>query len=121
MKSQIITEAAAGETVDVLETMDKWSRVRTADGYIGYVENRKLEAGEQIAPVSTFEAPVYTSISMDGKGKAGISSGHTAGGNNTLEELCIQCQGMNVIVPTWFNVVSSDGTYTSLASKGLRG
>lgn len=53
VKSQIITEAAAGETVDVLETMDKWSRVRTADGYIGYVENRKLEAGEQIAPVST--------------------------------------------------------------------
>ncbi len=58
--------------MDVLETMDKWSRVRTADGYIGYVENRKLEAGEQIAPVSTFEAPVYTSISMDGKVRLGF-------------------------------------------------
>ena len=117
VKSQIITEAAAGETVDVLETMDKWSRVRTADGYIGYVENRKLEAGEQVAPVSTFEAPVYTSISMDGKVRLGFHQVTRQEGNNTLEDYASNARGMNVIVPTWFNVVSSDGTYTSLASK----
>ena len=117
VKSQIITEAAAGETVDVLETMDKWSRVRTADGYIGYVENRKLEAGEQVAPVSTFEAPVYTSISMDGKVRLGFHQVTRPEGNNTLESYVSNARGMNVIVPTWFNVVSGDGTYTSLASR----
>ena len=117
VKSQIITEAAAGETVDVLETMEKWSRVRTSDGYIGYVENRKLEAGEQVAPVSTFEAPVYTSISMDGKVRLGFHQVTRPEGNNTLESYVSNAGGMNVIVPTWFNVVSSDGTYTSLASK----
>ena len=117
VKSQIITEAAAGETVDVLETMEKWSRVRTSDGYIGYVENRKLEAGEQVAPVSTFEAPVYTSISMDGKVRLGFHQVTRPEGNNTLEEYASNARGMNVIVPTWFNVVSSDGTYTSLASR----
>ena len=117
VKSQIITEAAAGETVDVLETMEKWSRVRTSDGYIGYVENRKLEAGEQVAPVSTFEAPVYTSISMDGKVRLGFHQVTRPEGNNTLEDYASNARGMNVIVPTWFNVVSSDGTYTSLASR----
>ena len=117
VKSQIITEAAAGETVDVLETMEKWSRVRTSDGYIGYVENRKLEAGEQVAPVSTFEAPVYTSISMDGKVRLGFHQVTRQEGNNTLESYVSNARGMNVIVPTWFNVVSSDGTYTSLASR----
>ena len=117
VKSQIITEAAAGETVDVLETMEKWSRVRTSDGYIGYVENRKLEAGEQIAPVSTFEAPVYTSISMDGKVRLGFHQVTRPEGNNTLESYVSNAGGMNVIVPTWFNVVSGDGTYTSLASR----
>ena len=117
VKSQIITEAAAGETVDVLETMEKWSRVRTSDGYIGYVENRKLEAGEQVAPVSTFEAPVYTSISMDGKVRLGFHQVTRPEGNNTLESYVSNARGMNVIVPTWFNVVSSDGTYTSLASR----
>lgn len=117
VKSQIITEAAAGETVDVLETMEKWSRVRTSDGYIGYVENRKLEAGEQAAPVSTFEAPVYTSISMDGKVRLGFHQVTRPEGNNTLESYVSNAGGMNVIVPTWFNVVSGDGTYTSLASR----
>lgn len=117
VKSQIITEAAAGETVDVLEAMEKWSRVRTSDGYIGYVENRKLEAGEQVAPVSTFEAPVYTSISMDGKVRLGFHQVTRPEGNNTLESYVSNARGMNVIVPTWFNVVSGDGTYTSLASR----
>lgn len=117
VKSQIITEAAAGETVDVLETMEKWSRVRTLDGYIGYVENRKLEAGEQVAPVSTFEAPVYTSISMDGKVRLGFHQVTRPEGNNTLDSYVSNARGMNVIVPTWFNVVSGDGTYTSLASR----
>ena len=117
VKSQIITEAAAGETVDVLETLEKWSRVRTSDGYIGYVENRKLEPGEQVAPVSTFEAPVYTSISMDGKVRLGFHQVTRQEGNSTLEDYASDAKGMNVIVPTWFNVVSSDGTYTSLASK----
>ena len=81
------------------------------------VENRKLEAGEQIAPVSTFEAPVYTSISMDGKVRLGFHQVTRQEGNNTLEDYASNARGMNVIVPTWFNVVSSDGTYTSLASK----
>ena len=117
VKSQIITEAAAGETVDVLETMEKWSRVRTSDGYIGYVENRKLEAGVPVAPVSTFEAHVDTSISMDGKVRLGFHQVTRPEGNNTLESYVSNARGMNVIVPTWFNVVSGDGTYTSLASR----
>ena len=81
------------------------------------MENRKLEAGEQVAPVSTFEAPVYTSISMDGKVRLGFHQVTRQEGNNTLEDYASNARGMNVIVPTWFNVVSSDGTYTSLASK----
>lgn len=56
VKSPILTELEQGETVDVLETMEKWSRVRTEDGYIGYIENRRLEAREQVTPQSSFEA-----------------------------------------------------------------
>ena len=55
VKSPILTELSQGESVDVLEPMEKWSRVRTGDGYIGYIENRKLEAGEQVMPESLFE------------------------------------------------------------------
>lgn len=117
VRSPILTELAAGESVDVLETMEKWSRVRTGDGYVGYIENRRLDAGEKVTPKSSFQAPVYTSISMDGKVRLGFHQVTTQEANSTLERYASVTKDMNVIVPTWFNVVSSDGTYNSLASK----
>ena len=65
--------------MDVLEPMEKWSRVRTGDGYIGYIENRKLEAGEQVMPESLFEA-LYIPAFPWMKGPVGIPSGDTPGG-----------------------------------------
>ena len=41
----------------------------------------------------------------------------TRAANDDLEEYASVAQGMNVIVPTWFNVTSNDGTYTSLADR----
>ena len=117
VKSPILTELEQGETVDVLETMEKWSRVRTEDGYIGYIENRRLEAREQVTPQSSFEAPVYTSISMDEKVRLGFHQVTRQEANSTLESYVAVTKDMNVIVPTWFNVISDDGTYNSLASK----
>ena len=117
VKSPILTELEQGESVDVLETMEKWSRVRTEDGYIGYIENRRLEAREQVTPESSFEAPVYTSISMDEKVRLGFHQVTRQEANSTLESYVAVTKDMNVIVPTWFNVISDDGTYNSLASK----
>ena len=117
VKSPILTELEQGEDVDVLETMEKWSRVRTEDGYIGYIENRRLEAREQVTPQSSFEAPVYTSISMDEKVRLGFHQVTRQEANSTLESYAAVTKDMNVIVPTWFNVISDDGTYNSLASK----
>ena len=117
VKSPILTELEQGERVDVLETMEKWSRVRTEDGYIGYIENRRLDGREQVTPESSFEAPVYTSISMDEKVRLGFHQVTRQEANNTLESYVSVTKDMNVIVPTWFNVISDDGTYNSLASK----
>lgn len=117
VKNPIVTDVLKEDRVQVLETMDKWSRVRTGDGYIGYVENRKLEAAEPVTPVSSFEEPVYTHITMDEKVRLGFHQVTTLNANSTLEAYASQAKGMNVIVPTWFNVTSNDGTYTSLASR----
>ena len=117
VKSPIVTDVLKEDRVQVLETMDKWSRDRTGDGYIGYVENRKLEAAEPVTPVSSFEEPVYTHITMDEKVRLGFHQVTTLNANSTLEAYATQAKGMNVIVPTWFNVTSNDGTYTSLASR----
>lgn len=117
VKSPVITELSQGDRVDVLEPMKKWTKVRTEDGYIGYIENRTLDAGEQVTPQSSFQAPVYTNITMEGKVRLGFHQVTRQEANQTLESYVGTTKDMNVIVPTWFNVVSNDGKYTSLASK----
>ena len=117
IKSPIITDVAAGDSLKVLEKMERWTKVRTEDGYIGYVETRRLEEETEIKPVSQFEAPVYTNISMDEKVRLGFHQVTRKEANSTLEEYAKNAEGMNVIVPTWFNVVENDGSYVSLADK----
>ncbi len=117
IKSPIITDVAAGDSFKVLEKMERWTKVRTEDGYIGYVETRRLEEETEIKPVSQFEAPVYTNISMDEKVRLGFHQVTRKEANSTLEEYAKNAEGMNVIVPTWFNVVENDGAYVSLADK----
>lgn len=117
VKSPVITDVSEGDGIDLLETMENWARVRTRDGYVGYIESRKLKAGDIVTPQSGFNAPVYTSISMDGKVRLGFHMVTTAAANQTLESVVANTKDMNVIVPTWFNVTGNDGTYTSLASR----
>lgn len=117
VKSPIITEQEKGGSVRVLKAAGRWSKVRTEDGYIGYIERRKLGKAKEVTPKSTFQAPVYTSISMKGKVRLAFHQVTRQEANDTLESYVSDARDLNVIVPTWFNVVGSDGTYTSLASK----
>lgn len=57
VKSDILTEVEKGSTVVVLETLEKWSKVRTEDGQVGYIQNRNLGEPETRNLLSTFQAP----------------------------------------------------------------
>ena len=70
-----------------------------------------------MTPESQFEAPVYTNLSMEEKVRLGFHMVTTEAANANLVNVVENTRDMNVIVPTWFNVKSNDGTYTSLASK----
>ena len=64
VKSPVLTEAAEGEAMQILEEMENWSKVRTSSGYVGYIQNRLLEQSQSHHFVSSFQAPEYTSISL---------------------------------------------------------
>lgn len=79
VKSPILTDLEEGDTVTVLEEMENWSRVKTSDAFIGYVENKRLDAEgvttadgsqaveRQMEAVSGFINPDYTSLTRDHK------------------------------------------------------
>ena len=58
VKSPVITQVSEGDTLRILSSMEKWSLVRTEDGYLGYIENRRLGERGSRTPVSSFTPPV---------------------------------------------------------------
>lgn len=118
IKSPILEDLKKGDTVEIIEQMETWSKVKTQDAVIGYVENKRLENITEVEeiPVTDYVAPEYTSISMDGKVSLGWHAIGAVGGNVTLDSMVAETKGMNVIAPTWFSITDEEGNYRSFAS-----
>lgn len=118
IKSEILWDVAAGSRLKVLDQMETWSKVRTEDGYIGYVENKLLAdvTETQEIPVTDYVEPEYSSLRYPGKVSMGWHSIGGVGGNDTLESMVAGTRGMNVIAPTWFSLSDNEGNFQSFAS-----
>lgn len=118
VKSEILTDVQKGDQVSVLEQMETWSKVKTADSVIGYVENKRLTGirSEQSIPVTDYQEPEYTSLTRDHKINLGWHVVASAGGNDTFNSVTANAGNLNVISPTWFKLCDNEGGYTSFAS-----
>lgn len=119
IKSDILTDVSAGEEVVVLEEMETWTKVKTGDSFIGYVENKLLgEKTEQMPePVTDFAEPVYEANTRDHKINLGWHVVAGVDGNDTFGAVVAQTKGLNVISPTWFTLVGNEGDFTSFATQ----
>jgi spore germination protein YaaH len=119
IKSDILTDVSKGDTVVILEEMENWTKVKTQDAFIGYIENKKL--GEQTAetpePVTDYEEPVYQSNTRDHKINLAWHAVAGTAGNDTLASLMENTKSVNVISPTWFALSDNEGNFTSFATK----
>lgn len=112
VKSPILTQAAKGDTLEILEQMETWSKVKTSDSVIGYVENKRLGdiTEETETPVTDYQEPEYTALTSDSKICLGWHSIGGVGGNDTLYSMVSSTKGMNVIAPTWFSLTDENGS-----------
>ncbi len=133
VKSPILTEVAQGDSVTVLEEMENWSKVKTGDAFIGYVENKRLEKGggssleieaqpqegdaSANAGGQSFLNPEFTSISKPYKINLAWHAVAGTAGNDTLVSVLEKTEGVNVISPTWFALTNNAGDFSSFASK----
>lgn len=120
IKSPILRDVQAGETVEILEQMETWSKVKTSDSIIGYVENKRLDSIETVreTPVTDYQAPEYTGLPMEGKVNLGFHSIGGVGGNSTFYEMVSDSKGLNVIAPTWFSLCDEAGNFRSFGEAG---
>lgn len=118
VKSDILTDMTAGDKVVILEEMENWSKVATEDGFLGYVENKRLknQHSETLIPVTDYQEPEYTSIRREYKINLGWHQVTSESANSTLESVLEGITGMNVISPTWFFLSDDDGNFVSIGS-----
>src|SRR5699024_6148768 len=67
IKSDILTEVAAGTVLRLVDTLDNWYQVATADGYVGYIE--KTSTGEPYVHTQEHTSSLgdYTSLTKEYK------------------------------------------------------
>lgn len=118
IKSPILRQIEKGETVEILEQMETWSKVKTSDSIIGYIENKRLSeiTAETETPVTDYVPEEYTSLPMEGKVSLGWHAIGGLGGNDTLGAMVTEGKGMNVIAPTWFSLNDNEGSFRSFGS-----
>ena len=119
IKEEILEEVDQGDKLYVLEQMEEWSKVKTNDAVIGYIENKHLMdiTPELPIPVTDYTEPEYTNLVRDHKINMGWHAVAGVVGNDTLETYVNNTEGLNVVSPTWFNLCDSEGNYESFATQ----
>lgn len=117
IKSEILCDVAKDDSVEILEEMETWTKVITTDGFIGYVENKRLGTVSGVTPEAVTDVPVpqYASIRKEGKVCLMWNMVTNTTANGLAGELLEGTQGVNVMSPTWFALSDNEGNFTSLA------
>ncbi len=119
IKSPILRDLEKGEIVTIMETMETWSKVKTSDSYIGYVENKRLNESSQLeqTPYTSAQVEEYSSIKKDYKINMAWHNVASAAGNSTLTDYLAGTHSLNTISPTWFYLDDNEGTVVSFGTE----
>lgn len=120
IKSPILTEVKKGDLLYVLEEaeeIEKWTRVRTADGYIGYIRDSKLKEQSVITTATDFVEPEYSNLTKDDTINLAWHQVTNRDANAQVYEKIKDAKGLTTISPTWFFIRDNDGNIQSIASQ----
>ena len=116
VKSPILTELKKKDEVTIVESEQNWKKVRTKDGFIGYVKNSALKKEEKKVIQREFKEPEYTNISKDYTINMAWHNVTNEDTNAGVLQMIAQSKGLTTIVPTWFHVADVKGNLESIAS-----
>ncbi|MCR4891056.1 MAG: SH3 domain-containing protein [Lachnospiraceae bacterium] len=117
-KSDVVTSLDSGTTVRIVSANSAWARVETPDGYLGFIDNGRLEnfqETEQAAP-GNVPALVFNRVQPDRKIILGWHQVMSSTANGGVSSLFSQDASMNVIAPTWFSLSDTEGGMTNYSS-----
>lgn len=119
IKSPILTDVEKGDILYVIpetEDVGDWTKVRTKDGFIGYIRNKYLGAKGTETLEANYQEPEYSNISKDYTINMAWHQVTNQEANNKVLEMIANTKGITTISPTWFFLKDNDGNIESLAN-----
>jgi len=120
IKDDIVSDLGQGDTVFILNRMQEWTKVRTKDALIGYVENKYLsEQGfdVEIRIPQDYIPPPYTDLTSDRRLLAAWHLVTVPDANENLDRVIEPAWPLDVISPTWYSLIDESGAVESIARR----
>ena len=116
IKSAILTSVKKGTKLRLIEEMENWDQVATDDGYIGYIDKKKVGEAEKTKFERSFKKEEYSYRTMDSKVNMVWHQVTSTDANAYFADATANMTGVNVISPTWFYLTDTSGNIASIAS-----
>ena len=116
IKSAILTSVKKGTKLRLIEEMENWDQVATDDGYIGYIDKKKVGEAEKTKFERSFKKEEYYYLTMDSKVNMVWHQVTSTDANAYFADATANMTGVNVISPTWFYLTDTSGNIASIAS-----
>lgn len=117
-KSPIAQDLKKGNKVIVYEQTDKYTKVRTDEGYVGYIKTNNISTSETIDATIEEKIEETTQLWQVEEGKINLVFDQiTKVSGNNAEKKRIAHTGVDVLCPTWFSFADTKGNITNIADK----
>ena len=116
IKSAILTSVKKGTKLRLIEELEDWDQVATDDGYIGYIDKKKVGEAEKTKFERSFKREQYSYLAMDSKVNMVWHQVTSTDANAYFADATANMTGVNVISPTWFYLTDTSGNIASIAS-----
>lgn len=115
IKSPILVDVVKGDVLTVLDNGEKWDKVSTKNGIIGYIQKRKLGKRETVSYDHLYAEEKFSHIKKEGKINMAWHQVTTKDANSTVSDVISNTKGLNVISPTWFYLNDNEGNLMNLS------
>lgn len=121
IKSPILAQVNEGDRLIYMEPIDgesqKFVRVMTEDGIIGFVRAKKVDEGNYETLESDYQEEQYTHITKDYTINMVFHQVFDNSGYDEVLNLLDATKGVTTVCPTWFTLADTEGNIDSLASE----
>lgn len=121
VKSPLLVKASAGSRLWVIrEEGSDWLYVYVGGeggGVVGYVQRKLVSNLETVDDAGPYQRPEYTHLSLSEPIRMVWHQVFQESGLDAWDSLMENVSGVNVLAPTWFSIVDSEGTVESRANQ----